>query len=352
MITPREWAIPQIICAALGLVLVAGVLFAMLTSATAFGAYNYDWDGSADLREVGAEENREVMIVQSMSAYQQETREDTLTVILGPDETYTPESASQIRSYVRDGGSVLIATDFDPAGNTLLEALNTSLRIDGELVRDERNYGPSPAFPLAGNVSLQSDQASSLALNYGSVLTGVESDSVTVLAQTSSYAYLDENRNGELDNSEQLQTYPIIAREQVGNGSVIAVSDPSMFINTMLDREDNRAAARALFAPYEQVRFDYTHTGGVPPLVKAILFIRSSQVVGFAFAIGILGVTMGLFRVSPRLFDQYQQRQDTTSKRGLTEAEIIEVITDTHPEWEQDRVQRLASRLASQDEED
>lgn len=351
MIDPRSWSVPQLVCAGLGLTIVAALVFAATTSATAFGAYNYGWDGSADLREVAAEEERDVEILQDTSAYEQLSGNDTIAVILGPDETYDADSASRIRSYVRRGGTVLIATDFGAAGNDLLASLNATVRVDGGLVRDERNHGASPAFPIATNVSIGSGQVSRLALNYPSALTGTQSETVSVLAQTSAYAYIDRNRNDELDESEQLQAYPVMAREPVGNGSVIAVSDPSLFINTMLDREDNRAAATALFDSSERVWFDYTHTGGIPPLRQIVLLIRSSQLAGFAFGVSAIGITAAMIYTGPRLLTRLQRRyrRESVATPGLSEQEIVEVVAEAHPEWDRERVRRIAERLATQD---
>lgn len=68
---------------------------------------------------------------------------------------------------------------------------------------------------------------SQLTLNQGTVIDEVDE---SVLVRTSEYAYLDENGNEKLDREEEIDSYPVVASEKLGEGQVILVSDPSVFI--------------------------------------------------------------------------------------------------------------------------
>ena len=52
------------------------------------------------------------------------------------------------------------------------------------------------------------------------------------------------------------------------------MSDPSIAINAMLEREGNRAFVRSLFGGHESVILDYSHATGFPPLALAVLLLR------------------------------------------------------------------------------
>lgn len=350
---PRDFTIPQLVLAGLVIAVFAGGIFAATTSASAFGAFNYDWDGTADLRSTADNAGTDSAVLQNMSAYDRLDGNGTLVMILGPNEPYTDAEIARVDAYVRRGGTLLVSGDFGSAANDLLAGVNASVRVDGGLVRDERNYGKSPSLPVATNVSSAAfgSDVAELALNYPSALTGTDAPNVSVLAMTSEYAYIDENRNDELDDTESLRAYPVVSREPVGSGSVIAVSDPSLFINSMLDRRDNRAFAQALFASADRVRFDYTHTGGVPPLVQILLFIRSSQLVQFGFGtLLVAGLVVGV-RYGPSLVGRIRSRRQTSvSDIELSEDEFISVIANNHPDWDNDRVRRIASQLVARRE--
>jgi hypothetical protein len=81
--------------------------------------------------------------------------------------------------------------------------------------------------------------------------------------------------------------------ETVGQGRVIVVSDPSLFINAMVDLPGNERFVRALLSGHETVLLDYSHTGDVPPLTAATIAVRQSQVLrGFVGFLGIGAVAL------------------------------------------------------------
>lgn len=346
MYDPRELTAPQLVLLLFGLVVAAGLVFAATTSASAFGAFNYAWDGSADLRNVPEAAGQDTDVLQNTSVYEQLDGQ-TMVVVLGPAEQYSDAATARIRSYLRRGGTLLIAGDFGVGANDLLAGVGASTRIDGRLVRDERNYGRSPAFPIATPVASNGleETVSEIELNHPATLSGTDANGTTVLVTTSEYAYLDANRNDELDGSESLRAYPVASRESVGNGTVLTISDPSVFINSMLERRDNRAFATWLFEGYDRVSFDYTHAGGIPPLVQALLFVRSTSVTRFAFGAVLLGGVVFLLRTGPGIVARLRDSHRPSESVELTEDEIVSIVAERHPEWEPERVRRIASQL-------
>jgi hypothetical protein len=120
--------------------------------------------------------------------------------------------------------------------------------------------------------------------------TTVTPNDSTILVRSSNFSYHDTDRDGELDDSETLRSYPVATVEEIGDGDVVIVSDPSLFINSMLDRPDNRAFIRAVIDPHGMVLLDYSHIDERPPLRVALYFLRRSALLQFVIGAASLGV--------------------------------------------------------------
>ena len=280
-----DW--PQVVLFALALVLVLSLIVAASTSSSAFGSYNSAWDGATDLRGVATDSGADARVVTNVSAYPTADANGTVAVVLAPQEPYTDAETARLRTFVENGGTLVVAEDFGEPGGTLLADLGTSMRVTGVSLRDERYYYQGPALPEARNTTLELRQAGveSVTLNHPSTLRAGDGE---VLVRSSEYAYVDRNRNEELDDNESLAARPIVARESIGTGQVIAVSDPSLFLNAMLERPGNTAFVEWLFADSETVLLDYSHAGGRPPLIALLATLRGSPLA--QVSLGLLGI--------------------------------------------------------------
>ncbi|MFB6296227.1 MAG: DUF4350 domain-containing protein [Halobacteriales archaeon] len=347
---------PRAVLAGLVVVVVLALGVAASTSGAAFGAYNPAWDGASDLRAVGTDAGAEVEIARNVSAYGATDPDDTVAVVLSPDRPYTLPEAARLRAFVEAGGTLLVAEDFGPHGNDLLAALGVTARFDGDPLRDERNYYRAPALPEAGVVSEHplTEGVDALTLNHG---TAVEPGDATVLVRTSEFSYVDRNRNGALDDAETLRSSPVVAVEPVGTGRVIAVGDPSLLINAMLERPGNRAFAENLLGSREAVLLDHSHTADIPPLRLALLVLRDApflQALVGALGIGAIGLWArgDAGRVRDRLgelagragvpgFDRSLAGRDADRHPGLSRGELRAYLAERHPEWDDERVERV-----------
>lgn len=348
-------SVPRALLVGLSVFLVGAVIAAGLFSTAAFGAYNPNWDGTTDLRALADEEVSETVIAREAAAYNGTDPDETVAFVLSPTQPYDSVEARQLRRFATNGGTLVVAGDFGRQTNPLLAALSVDTRLNGTLVRDERNYFRGPAFPTATNVSANrsfTTGVDQLTLNYGTVLS--PGPNASVHARTSSFAYLDVNNNGNLDDTETLGSYPVVASEQVGDGRVVVVSDPSIFVNAMLDQPDNRQFGRNLFDKHAVVLFDYSHVGGLPPLATLILILRESPL-----AVAITGITgigilalwsRGTFDSASTRFRRWfgeggrMSRADAESPALDTE-EIVTAVTRRHPDWDADRVERVAQEI-------
>lgn len=363
--------LPRLVCYALLVTLCGAVVVAASTSGAAFGAYNPAWDGTSDMRDI-AETNSESTLTLDTAPYQTPTPNDTLAAILAPAEPYTDAERATIREFVTSGGTLLVADNFGPTadsppyGNTVLASVGATARFDGALLRDEQQYYRSPALPIAANVSPHpyTEGVSELTLNYATAVEPTEADTIV---STSAVAYLDRNRSGTLDETEAVGRYSVVTVESVGNGSVVAVSDPSIFINSMISQDGNRAFATALFDSHDRVIIDYSAGGGTPPLAAVALLVQSMPLLQGALAgsgvicVWIVAVwpafTTRVLRRSIQILPQRLTQlmggtpdPTTVQTPGPTDAELLAYLKDKHPDWDESRLQQIVASINQETE--
>ena len=288
MKSPLDMGFPQQFLIALTIVTVGMLVVATGTSTSAFGSHNSGWDGASELRSKASDTGAKVDLVRDTSSYTSVNQKETVAVILSPKEPYSPTDKSRVKAFVRDGGTVVVAEDFGSYSNGLLGAIGARTRVDGRLIRDKRQYYQSPALPIVRTTSSDSYLGANerLTFNYG---TALRPNGATVLAKTSKYSYFDSNNNQTLDSNETLGSRPVATTERIGDGRVIVISDPSLFVNAMLDRSGNEAFVEEIFNGHRNVLLDYSHRKELPLLVVAILTLKSSPLL--QGLVGIIGIT-------------------------------------------------------------
>lgn len=366
----RRPPLPRLLLYALTGTLLIAVVIAASTSGAAFGAYNPAWDGTGDVRDIAATHS-ETTVTLDKDAYTTAQPNQTLAVVLAPTSPYDSADAAPMRQFVENGGTLLVAdnfgptTDDPPSGNTLLENVGATARFNGALLRDEQNYYRSPALPVAQPVTDHpyTTGVDEVTLNYG---TAVVPNDAEPLVRTSAVAYLDVDQSGDLTGDEELARYPVVTVESVGDGQVIAVSDPSIFINGMLDRDGNTAFATALAQAHEQVIFDYAQSGGQPPAAVALLVIQETPLL--QTLVGMLGVALGWSVLArPAGLTRVREWWGTTvsaldtgpdvdvtqpiasQQPTPTEAELLAYLRDEYPEWDEDRLRRIVADIIAEE---
>ena len=346
---------PRLLLAGLAVGVLVGVLVAGTTSTAAFGAYNPGWEGVSELRDVAESAGAEPEVVANASRYATVDPGTTVAVVLSPDRAYTDRGAARVREFVRAGGTLVVAEDFGANADPLLAAVGVGTRFDGALLRDERSEWRSPAMPVASavtdrNTTPYTEGVGALTLNYGTTLE--PGPNATVLVRSSPFAYRDVNGNGAIDANESLASYPVVAVEPVGAGRVVAVSDPSVFLNSMLARDGNRRFARNLLGSGERVLVDAS-ASTVPPLSAALLGLRSSPVLGFAVAAAVLSL-VAAWGIGHGWLDRLRSLRPAgpsrTGRRGTDRSAPVGADADAlaayvrrrHPDWDEDRVRRVA----------
>jgi len=346
----RPFGYPQAVLVALTVVTVVGLVIAASTSSAAFGSYNDAWDGASALRDDARAAGAESEIVRNTSRYASGSPNGTLAVVLSPESEYGPAATDRLRAFVRNGGTVLVAEDFGPHANDLLARIGADARITGGMLRDERYNYRSPALPIARNVSNHTltRGVDGLTLNHGSP---VEPNNASVLVSTSGVAYVDGNRNAELDDEDPVGSFPVATTESVGDGRVIVVGDPSAFINTMLDRSGNRAFVRSVFGAHERVLLDYSHAGGLPPLSVALLVVRDAPLL--QGLVGLVGLAVvGLVARRPDALGRLAGAMADDERGPEPDHEsLTRYVRRQHPDWDDERIERVIRGIMTRRDE-
>lgn len=335
---------PRLLLVALVVTTAVAGGYAAATSTTAFGSYNPGWDGTQSLR-VLAEENADTTVARDTSAYASAVPSETTAVVLSPNSRYSSTDVRRVGQFLDDGGTLVLAGDLTDEPNQLLDAIGVESSLDGALVRDERTYYRSPALPVATNVSepLAGD-VEALTLNHGTVVNA--SPNATVLVRTSEYAYLDENGNGSLDEAESLERRPVVVSEPVANGSVVIVSDPSVFINAMLDREGNRQFATRLVSERPHVLLDYSHSGDLPAAVGVVLAVEGSRFLQMTVGFGVLALAAALGKATSLLWVVTAFRSEDDDQ-VVSEDAVVAAVAARHPDWEESTLRRVTQSIRS-----
>lgn len=339
---------PQLLLAGLVIVIAVTLVIGAGTSSASFGVYNQAWDGASNLQEQASAVDTSSVVIRSTSAYTTTPPRGSIAVILSPDSAYARSDVTRIKTFIIRGGTLVIAEDYGSHSNTLLAALGARARLDGRVLRDERYYYRSPAMPIARNIPNHplAHGVQQVTLNYG---TAIRPNNATVVASSSEFAYLDTDRDNELDTTERIATYPVVTVESMGEGRVIVIGDPSILINAMLDRPGNRAFARSLFRLHNRVLLDYSHARGLPPLAIAVLALRES--IPLQISVGILGIALvGVWARGSSLFDRFQDVFSTEAREPryrVSEAELAEILERRYPERDPEQIRRVTKGIIS-----
>ena len=179
---------------------------------------------------------------------------------------YENEKLRQIEDFVRSGGMLLLMDDYG-YGNQVLRALWLDMEFAGGPLLDPYLNHRNQWLPLVVDLSTEFKEVGieHLILNHATALT--VSGPYEVLARSSDTSYLDSSGTDSRDKREVKGPLVVAARAPLGQGTVIAISDPSILINSMVGRGDNGAFLKKIISragDSPSVAVDTSHLTKVP----------------------------------------------------------------------------------------
>jgi hypothetical protein len=188
--------------------------------------------------------------------------------LIGPSTEFTQEEADVIESYISRGGTLILLDDFG-TGNQLLGILGLNARFTGQILRDPIFRDKHSLMPrvIVTNIT----GVNNIVLNVPSVL--VLDAQAKILAYSSPTSYTTTIIEEYPDRFSQK---PIIASLSLGRGSVVLIGDSSIFINSMINRGDNKVLLGRLARC--SVIIDESHSKPSPLTgIKSVLLMLASS---------------------------------------------------------------------------
>ncbi len=361
----RGYIALALMMATVGLFLVT-MVSPVLSTTTDFSIYNAGWNGTSNLAisayesgsfapTLATQASGTDMTIVHMNLQELDLKSTTDTLlILGPSKTFSASDGVVVRNFLTGGGIVVLADDFG-TGNGLLEAIGASSRFSGSLLMD-LSFDRRPEFSVCFNFiddPLTAD-LSRILLNHPSSIA-VNDPNTSVLAESSIASWLDSDGDSVRDVGEPRGPFPVMARENVGAGTIILLSDPSTLINGMVTRLDNGILAANIVSvacdSRTSVYFDESHRVYFDPVAVTT---QVTDDLSFATKMHLIGVAaVLLFWVSTDIIDRAVTRfvgllkrlprailhllgrraPETESPSGSSSEEMLREVSDKHPDW-------------------
>ncbi len=252
--------VSSVLLAVVALVLVISLLSIWFyPSIQDYMASNTMWNGIRDFSgEFGADDT------DTLDELPDLPRETALISI--PYLEFSDDELSSIKQFVDSGGTLLLMDDYG-YGNSVLAYLGVSVRFSNKPLLDPLFSYKNQWLPRITDFSPEVAERGIdvVVLNHATTLTGaVVSETI---AWSSSSSFLDINENESWDQDEPKGPFPVAVQFRLGQGMVAIASDPSIMINSMVDRDDNYAFTQYLINRNDQemnIQIDNSHLTEAP----------------------------------------------------------------------------------------
>ena len=228
-----------------------------------FSIYNEGTNGYSQFRTRIEEAGYNATPIQTSMSVITRYNGSAVLVISGPVRDFSVDAIFTVFTHLSNGGGVLIADDFGTAnssfyylntyllslmGGEQLQQLGVTgfLSFTGGMLYDLDSYDQSPRFPVIRDISSSHSVTagvSEIHLNHASTLTPtcLLGSPVAALARSTVRAWSETNvteDNPVPDDYEWAGVLPILGAFELPGigGRLVAVSDPSIFINDMWNR--------------------------------------------------------------------------------------------------------------------
>lgn len=295
-------------------------IIAVMPSTDSYSLSNPYWNGMTILRQ----DFRPVQLSNMQNLTLLYPFADNYALLLiGPTLSYSQQDASYISNFLSKGGEVIIADDFG-TGNQILQLLGLKSRFSGILLVDPLYNIKAEQLPIITQVNLTGVRA--IAFNYATYLN--LSDSAKVLAYSSPFSFGDISGIGKYSPQDPQGPLPVMVEIQYGKGQIILIADSSLYLNSMINQQDNMASLSTLLQGRNAV-IDTSHwVYSTPAQAKLLLFSAYEQV-------NSLGIKYDLAATIFLVILLYKGKKVP----GVRE-EISRILRE-HPDWDGDSVKQL-----------
>ncbi len=243
-----------------------------------FSIFNEDWNGYSTWRQDISDMGYETLAIQSSMSVVTRYNGSAVLVVSGPVIGFSIDAVFVIFNHLMRGGGVLIADDFGSANrsfallNNLVAGAASGtapvkvqglLAFTGGVLLDLDSYDKTPKLPVITDLRPGLDGGAltqgvtSLHLNWATALSPKSALGLSGIAWTTRRAWCDKNisdPNPYPDPDEWNGSLPVAGAIDLSlvlsprAGRIVAVSDPSMFTNDMINRGDNRRFAQNIIS--------------------------------------------------------------------------------------------------------
>lgn len=342
--------------ALVAVVVVAALLISvplLNTTKEDFSTYNTAWNGASDAKALASHDGYTTRSVFALSEIG--SSGDGALFMLNPNSSvgFSGGDASTLQSFVQNGGVLVLANDFGN-GNAVLSGLGVSgARFNGSLLEDNVSKGVDAAHPLITDVSVSGLTAGvhELYFNYGTALD-TSGGNVTVLARSAPTSYLSTSAGGNATVNATPGARPVLATLDYGNGRIVLLSDPSVFINGMLGQADNQQLLTSMLANLTgggkavPIVFDESHRASAP--VWSLLYDRINANDTVKYTVVVLSSAAFVIGINARALVRRRQRKDMGPAPvdvPVNEEAVITDIVREHPGWRRARVKAFLKQL-------
>lgn len=214
-----------------------------------------------------------------------------------PYTKYDIDDVARLKIFVENGGTLIMMDDFG-YGNDFLESVGIDARFSNDILLDPLFCYKNQYLPRITDFSAEIKEygIEFIGLNHATYLSNVDIENV--LASSSNMSFSDSNKDGIQDQNEFAGPFVIASQHRVGSGNVILVSDPSLIINTMVQKNDNYDFMEYLINKNgvpESVLIDRSHLTKSPLDTSKINLERAREIMSNPFV--LLGTTGLIFAI-------------------------------------------------------
>lgn len=223
-----------------------------------YSVLNTDWNGVSSFGKLLYSKGEIAPILTTYDSLNLGERKGTL-IILGPNLDFTGEEIAELRGFLENGNTIILADDFG-TGNQILEGLGLEERFaKGELITPI--YSKNHHYPITAEI-----RDSKLSKNVEKI---VMYDPSIILNPQNALVYTPNSsifKNG-------YGAFAVVDRIEYGDGEIILISDPDIFTNSLF-RENEEFIKNLLDYANGPFYLDEVHHRDFNPYSSGTITIR------------------------------------------------------------------------------